>query len=542
MERLMGLENEYAFRVAGPRGGVVDRVAALHDLNEIARVELPGLPSLSSNGIFLGNGGRLYVDTGAHQEWCTPESANPWDVVRYLAAGEQILIGLAEKLVKRQNLGNATFYKSNVDYSGTGATWGAHENYMHRADPVRLPEALIPFLVSRVVITGAGGFDPTTSTGCRFTLSPRAFHITASVTSNSTAGRGIYHTKDEPLCNGGHHRLHVLVGESLCSNTANWLKVATTTLVVALAEANLNPGRNVKLRSPVEALRQYASDPTCKADAEAADGTRLTALQIQEHYLNLARHHQAAAFMPPWADRAIAEWASMLERLRHAPDSVATCLDWAIKHRIYDHRITRRGFTWQILHQWSSLLGLLRTCADLSPVPPADSGLTAEYVLNPESPLKDIVRQLDPHLARRGLTWDQFDHYLKLRLELFEIDTRFGELSAGGIFNSLDRSGVLQHQFPGVDNIPHAVAHPPAIGRARLRGEVIQRLHGKGPHFACDWGFIVDGERKVALDLQDPWASTENWSAEAATAGDTARLRALLRQLGAQNSATDVPF
>ena len=57
MERLLGLENEYAFHAVGPRGGAVDRAEALQDLNAIAAEELASLPSLSGNGIFLGNGG-----------------------------------------------------------------------------------------------------------------------------------------------------------------------------------------------------------------------------------------------------------------------------------------------------------------------------------------------------------------------------------------------------------------------------------------------------------------------------------------------------
>jgi hypothetical protein len=513
MERLIGLENEYAFNATGPRGGAVDRVQALHELNAIARAELTSLPSVTGNGIFLGNGGRLYLDTGAHQEWCTPESINPWDAVRYLAAGEEILLELAQKLVQRRKLGSATFYKTNVDYSGTGSTWGAHENYMHRADPAKLPDDLIPFLVSRVIITGSGGFDPTTPLGCRFTLSPRAFHITAKVTGDSTGGRGIYHTKDEPLCSGGHHRLHVLVGESLCSHTGNWLKFATTALVVAMAEARLRPGKDVALSRPVEALREYASDPTCTVTAATVGGGRISALEIQQHYLDLARRHATADFMPAWTPRAIEAWSAMLARLQGAPDSVATCLDWAIKHRVYGSRIQKRGFTRDSLRRWSNLAILLDVCAELTPQGLPEAGLTAAYVQNSQSPLKDIIGELTPHLAARGMCWDQLDNFLKLRLELFEIDTRFGELGPGGIFNSLDSAGVLQHRFPGVDNIAHALTNPPQIGRAKVRGQTIQSLHNSGQHYCCDWGIIFDSEKDLSMDLRDPWTTQASWSA-----------------------------
>jgi hypothetical protein len=98
-----------------------------------------------------------------------------------------------------------------------------------------------------------------------------------------------------------------------------------------------------------------------------------------------------------------------------------------------------------------------------------------------------------------------------LRSELFEIDTRFGELGSKGIFNTLDQAGVLHHRFPGVDNISHAVNSPPLLGRAKVRGDAIQRLKGHHNRFACDWSAIVDTEASVMLDLRNPWATSENW-------------------------------
>ena len=167
-----------------------------------------------------------------------------------------------------------------------------------------------------------------------------------------------------------------------------------------------------------------------------------------------------------------------------------------------------------MLDDWNKLMGLLRICAELSSEKKQKPRLTPEFVLDPNGPLRDIVRELAPHLARRQMSWDQLDQFLKLRLELFEIDTRFGELGPGGIFNSLDRAGVLQHQFAGVDDIPYAVARPPATGRARVRGDVIERLHGNPNRYGCDWSAIVDADENLTLDLQDPWAAAETWTSE----------------------------
>ena len=67
-------------------------------------------------------------------------------------------------------------------------------------------------------------------------VSPRAAHITADVSSESTQGRGIFHLRNETLCRD-YNRLHILTGENLCSDLSLWLTIAMTVLVVALVEA-----------------------------------------------------------------------------------------------------------------------------------------------------------------------------------------------------------------------------------------------------------------------------------------------------------------
>lgn len=93
--------------------------------------------------------------------------------------------------------------------------------------------------LSRIVYTGAGGFNSRFRQGLQFTLSPRVWHLVRGVSEGSTEARGIFHTKDESLSAEGYHRLHILCGESVCSETAAWLKVGATALVVALIDAGL---------------------------------------------------------------------------------------------------------------------------------------------------------------------------------------------------------------------------------------------------------------------------------------------------------------
>ncbi len=507
-ERLFGVETEYALAaMAGSRG--VERHVLLGRLFEQARLRLPHLPDRMGSGMFLENGGRFYADSGQHPEMATPECANPWDAVRYIQAGERMLETLLAPLVSGlPPNAEVMCFRTNVDYGGSKATWGCHESYLHHCDPAALPKQLIPHLVTRVIYTGAGGFSPLAE-GVEYTLSPRASHIVKVISGDSTGNRGIFHTKDETLCGGRYHRLHVLCGESLCSETASWLKVGATALVVAMIDAGLDPGEGVVLAAPLEALRTTAADPTCQTRLKLAGGGSATALSVQSHYLAQAVAHQHDGFMPPWAPEVCHRWGSILEDLKQAPESVATALDWAIKLALYRRHGERRGIPGGQWPFWNRVLAKLNAALQETDYRGQVVGL--DLVLGPASPIPEAVARLTPALREQSLHWDGLRAFLQLRRELFELDTRFGQLGERGVFQHLNRAGVLTHHVPGVDNIEHAIANPPAIGRARLRGEVVRRFAGHNGQYRCDWQSVWDQAQRRLLDLSDPFAAEEHW-------------------------------
>ncbi len=109
----------------------------IRHLLDLAHTRLRNLQDGSSSGLFLENAARLYLDSGMHVEYSTPECANPWDAVRYVEAGHRTLLDLIQKMSGERTPEVQTgCYRVNVDYSGTGATWGCHESYQHRMDPV----------------------------------------------------------------------------------------------------------------------------------------------------------------------------------------------------------------------------------------------------------------------------------------------------------------------------------------------------------------------------------------------------------------------
>ena len=508
--RLLGMETEYA--VTGFRRGVAGKGEhPAQGLLDAARRELPHLRDRGSpHGLFLGNGARLYLDTGLHPEYATPECVDPREVVRYVRAGDRVLSALASHTCATGVLGTQTLvFRGNVDYSGAGTTWGCHESYMYRADPDTMRDALIPHLVSRVVYSGAGGFDPF-SPGLVFTLSPRVQHLRHIVSGDSTSDRGIYHTKDEPLCVGRYHRLHVICGESLCSDRAAWLKLGTTALVVALVDAGLTPGRRVQLSSPLAAFRTFARDPACRVVVPLVRRRRAGALAMQRAYLKQAETHLGAPFMPAWAGDLCRDWRGVLDLLEHDVDRAATSLDWAVKRRLYARHAERRGFSWRALPIWTSVVEELRRALDGA----SESGrpISTALLHDRTGPTAPLRAPLTARLDDAGLDRHQLDGFLALRHELLEIDTRFGQLGGEGIFDQLDRAGTLDHRVAGIDRFDEAALTPPGASRARLRGRLARRPEDHTRYIAS-WDHVLDTQERRVLDLTDPFTTREHWRA-----------------------------
>jgi hypothetical protein len=134
-----------------------------------------------------------------------------------------------------------------------------------------------------------------------------------------------------------------------------------------------------------------------------------------------------------------------------------------------------------------------------------------DSIIGPNSPVLEEVAQLTPYVRESGLRWDELEMFLQLRRELLEIDTRFGQLGGKGVFRALDAAGLLEHHMDGVDNIESAVANPPAAGRAKVRGEFVRRVAGIRNRYHCDWSAAFDMEKRLRLDLSNPFATEEQW-------------------------------
>src|SRR6201992_105324 len=187
--------------------------------------------------VILTNGARLYVDH-AHPEFSSPEVTNPRDAVLWAKAGETAMAIAAEHAARIPGAGVIQLYKNNTD--NKGASYGSHENYlMRRQTPFSdIVAHLTPFFVTRQVFTGVGrvgiGQD---GSGSGFQLSSRADFFEVEVGLETTLKRPIINTRDEPHSDADkYRRLHVIIGDANLSETATYLKIGTTALILAMIE------------------------------------------------------------------------------------------------------------------------------------------------------------------------------------------------------------------------------------------------------------------------------------------------------------------
>jgi proteasome accessory factor A len=332
--RIFGLENEY---------GVTCTFRGQRRLSpdEVARYLFRRVVSWGrSSNVFLRNGARLYLDVGSHPEYATPECDNVIDLVVHDKAGERTLEGLlvdAERRLREEGIaGDIYLFKNNTDSAGN--SYGCHENYLvgRQGEFSRLADVLIPFLVTRQIICGAGKVLATPR-GAVYCVSQRAEHIWEGVSSATTRSRPIINTRDEPHADAERfRRLHVIVGDSNMSETTTLLKTGSTDLVLRMIEAGIVL-RDLTLENPIRAIREISHDVTGRRKVKLANGREASALEIQEEYLGKARDFVARRGADPIASRVLDLWERTIAAVSSGDlSSVEREIDWVIKYQLIE--------------------------------------------------------------------------------------------------------------------------------------------------------------------------------------------------------------
>jgi Pup amidohydrolase len=303
----------------------------------------------------LTNGARYYVDH-AHPELSTPECADPRSVVVFDRAAEAILrrsMRAARNILPPGE--EIVVYKNNSDRKGN--SYGTHENYLlDRQVPFsRIVTHVMPHLISRQVYIGSGkvGTEASglSSDDVPFQLTQRADFFEEEVGLETTLKRPIVNTRDEPHADAQRYRrLHVIVGDANLSEIATFLKVGTTALVLSMIEDDFLP-RDLSLATPVPALRAVSYDLSLRRPLELADGSHMTAVEMQWEYLDRAKKYAEEHGLDCIGGEVVGgevlrRWEEVLTGLESDPLSLATQLDWVAKYRLMEGYRERHGVAW----------------------------------------------------------------------------------------------------------------------------------------------------------------------------------------------------
>jgi len=302
----------------------------------------------------LTNGARYYVDH-AHPELSTPECADALSVVRFDKSAELIVqrsMNAARKILPPGQ--ELVVYKNNSD--GKGNSYGCHENYlMDRHTPFgRIVTHATAHFVSRQIFTGAGKVGTEahglTAADVPFQLTQRADFFEEEVGLETTLKRPIINTRDEPHADPQkYRRLHVIVGDANLSEVATFLKVGTTAFVLTMVEDDFLP-RDFVLAAPVQALRQVSYDVTLGLPLRLADGTTVTALDMQwELYERARKYADERGTDNVGGDVALAvldRWESVLGVLEDDPMKLTDQIDWVAKYHLVSAYRDRHGIAW----------------------------------------------------------------------------------------------------------------------------------------------------------------------------------------------------
>ena len=449
--RIIGVETEYGITCAPTTDGPppMDADHAARELFE------PVVQRSRSSNVFTRGGARLYLDVGSHPEFATAECDRLEDVLAQDRAGELVMADLAEQANARLAAtgvpGRIHLLKNNRDAEGNG--FGCHENYLvrRRGDFWNDARTLVPHLVTRQILVGAGhiaadGDTRRAAAGLRgYVFSQRADQMWDAVSSATTRARPLINTRDEPHADAERYRrMHVIVGDSNIAQGSTLLKVAAMDLLLDYLEHGGELG-DLALADPMKAIRDTCHDMSGGVLLERADGRTITPLEMQAEHLGRLRDHVAQGIeITALHEAALDLWERGLQALRlQQPELVDKELDWAVKHRLLTRYCQRHA-------------------TDLT----------------------------DPRVSRLALAYHDVS-------------------PGGGLRQRLEGAGLLR-RFVDEATCRRAVDTPPVTTRARLRGAVVAKAEDLRCDVSVDWvGIRLDDGVCSPVTLSDPFCAVD---------------------------------
>lgn len=296
--------------------------------------------------LVLTNGARFYNDH-THPEYSTPECRTLADIIAHDRAGDRIVREAASRRNRALERASVQLYKNNTDFHGH--SYGCHDNYLvSREIPfAELVAGLLPFLVSRQVLCGAGKIGKESQNvpyqPGPFQLSQRADFMETDLSVDTMHNRPILNTRDEPHANRAkYRRLHLILGDANMCEYATALKIGMTRVVLDLIANKLAPV--IALDHPVHAIKTISSDTDLKVAVSCHKRGYFTGIDLQALYLEHAERHLSSR--DPETDWIIQQWGDALESLRHDRLKLVGRIDWITKHWLIESFVESERLEW----------------------------------------------------------------------------------------------------------------------------------------------------------------------------------------------------
>ena len=444
MRRIFGIETEYGIICAAPQGRPpIDAEQAAR------RLFTPVVNRHRSSNVFLGNGGRLYLDVGSHPEYATAECDYLADLLAQDLAGQEIFSDLVTTTNQQLHTdginGQIHLLKNNRDSQGNSC--GCHENYLlHRsADFMGMADALIAFFITRQILVGAGLIDE--DGGYHF--SQRADKMYDPISAATTRARPIINTRDEPLADSSEYRrMHVIVGDSNICEATTALKVGMTIALLDAIDCSLNLA-DLAIADPMDAIREINADLTGRAPLKLKAGGCLDAVEIQNRiYQRVMNTLSDAGQLEATRKRVkvgdfdpLELWGRTLQCFQDEDfRAVNTEIDWVIKKNLLEQSAQR--------HQ---------------------------------VPMNSAV--------------------------ISRLDLAYHDITAAGLAPALVQAGLMR-QLLTREEIETAKTYPPRTTRANIRGMILREAERLRRDVSVDWLHVrIDESKMPTVMLGDPFAS-----------------------------------
>jgi Pup amidohydrolase len=289
----------------------------------------------------LPNGARLYNDHG-HPEYSTPECLSLRELALHDKAGEIAVLRAAAAYSEHRGL-DVRLYKNNTDFHG--ASYGTHESYLvpREIGYERLYRAVMPMLIARQILCGAGKVGSETGESAPFQLSQRADFFTESASVDTLFRRPVFNTRDEPHGDPEEWiRLHVIAGDANMMASCTARKVGLVKIALSLAGIGQAPVWEIP--DPVRAFQKVSRDMTREFRVPLKGANWTVAYEIIDSYLSAYERLFAATDDPELLATCV-ECRSLCGALRNGED-VSSRIDWAAKLAMLQHYMEEEGTDW----------------------------------------------------------------------------------------------------------------------------------------------------------------------------------------------------